>query len=979
MVLVFRAALNSGREWLDIGLRDIAVHTTVSGPVLYAMSGPTGGLGSWRLASGQAASLADVQAFSSAEGRVMGGPLFELGAGLVTGSTSGHLQGYWDGANGTIGGRASWSGLAADTVALAALTEAPGGFVYGADRFGAGLHLYQRTASGNLHRLGHLAGDAPQYRGAVVDLDVVSVGAQAFLLATDLAGRGVSSYWIDPATGGLQARGLMGAGQGLGVMTPVALETAQIGGATYAVLASAGGQSGALSVLQLRPDGQLVPVDHVLDSRVTRFGQPQDLEVISTGTRAYVMAAGGDGGISLLQLLPTGQLVYLQTYVTGHMPGLAWPHALSAVRMGGEIQLFAADVQAGLAQFALSLSQEGVVRQAAAGGAVVNGGGQNDILIGSANADQLRGYGGDDILVDGRGQDVLSGGGGADIYALTFDGQRDVIEGFEPGVDRLDLSAFPLLYDPSQLIYVARRDGAGLIWREDVTVVLSQSGQALTLYDLLGAGFVGPDRPPLSANLLLTGTNGPDQLAGQWGADTLYGQAGTDVLYGDFGTDQLYGGSGADTLEGGEGHDTIWGGFGRDMVYLGAGDDLFWDADQGGDFGRDTVFGGLGRDTLQGGAGNDEFHGKEDADWLWGRLGDDQLYGGSGADTLEGGEGHDTIWGGFGRDMVYLGAGDDLFWDADQGGDFGRDTVFGGLGRDTLQGGAGNDEFHGKEDADWLWGRLGDDQLYGGSGADTLEGGEGHDTIWGGFGRDMVYLGAGDDLFWDADQGGDFGRDTVFGGLGRDTLQGGAGNDEFHGKEDADWLWGRLGDDQLYGGSGADTLEGGEGHDTIWGGFGRDMVYLGAGDDLFWDADQGGDFGRDTVFGGLGRDTLQGGAGNDEFHGKEGADLLLGGRGDDLLFGGAGADRLDGGAGLDRYWGGAGEDRFVFAPDAFADRIMDFSPGQDVIVILGGGVRYADLQINAVGQAVQIRIGAEALWLEGLHPSTLSAADFLFE
>ena len=92
-----------------------------------------------------------------------------------------------------------------------------------------------------------------------------------------------------------------------------------------------------------------------------------------------------------------------------------------------------------------------------------------------------------------------------------------------------------------------------------------------------------------------------------------------------------------------------------------------------------------------------------------------------------------------------------------------------------------------------------------------------------------------------------------------------------------------------------------------------------------------GDTGANVLTGDGGGDQVRGGAGNDRIHGNEGRDRL---------FGGAGDDSLDGGAGRDVLRGGPGADTFVFRPGSGAgtdDRIVDFTPGQDHILIIPTG------------------------------------------
>lgn len=70
------------------------------------------------------------------------------------------------------------------------------------------------------------------------------------------------------------------------------------------------------------------------------------------------------------------------------------------------------------------------------------------------------------------------------------------------------------------------------------------------------------------------------------------------------------------------------------------------------------------------------------------------------------------------------------------------------------------------------------------------------------------------------------------------------------------------------------------------------------------------------------------------FWGLGGDDLLFGRGGDDRLRGGAGDDWIEGGWGRDVLWGGPGRDVFVYkGPEAGRDKIKDFVPGEDVILL----------------------------------------------
>ncbi|KST65049.1 calcium-binding protein [Mastigocoleus testarum] len=217
---------------------------------------------------------------------------------------------------------------------------------------------------------------------------------------------------------------------------------------------------------------------------------------------------------------------------------------------------------------------------------ILNGGPNNDYLIGSNNADLISGKDGKDTLEGGNGNDTLEGGKGKDN--LNGGNGDDVLEGGK-GNDILN----------------------------------AENGN-----DSLSGG---------KGNDTLDGGNGNDNLEGGNGRDYLEGGNGHDRLSGGNGNDRLSGGNGKDTLEGGKGNDTLNGGNGNDSLSGGNGNDLL----EGGK-GHDTLNGGNGDDTLEGGDGKDLLNGGDGNDSLDGGNGRDILEGSKGNDILNGGNGKDT-------------------------------------------------------------------------------------------------------------------------------------------------------------------------------------------------------------------------------------------------------------------------------------------------------------------------------------------------
>jgi RTX toxins and related Ca2+-binding proteins len=128
-------------------------------------------------------------------------------------------------------------------------------------------------------------------------------------------------------------------------------------------------------------------------------------------------------------------------------------------------------------------------------------------LVGNAGSNRLSGRGGDDTLDGGKGADTLEGGPGQDTFVLSDPahsppaaGHRDRIADFEPGVDRIDLSALgPLSFAGASAfsgvagqVRVSARDGYHML-----EVDLDGDGAADAAIEI-----VSPDAPS-EADLLL--------------------------------------------------------------------------------------------------------------------------------------------------------------------------------------------------------------------------------------------------------------------------------------------------------------------------------------------------------------------------------------------------------------------------------------------------------------------------------------------
>jgi Ca2+-binding RTX toxin-like protein len=248
------------------------------------------------------------------------------------------------------------------------------------------------------------------------------VDGKTYLYTASAMEHGIST-WAVASNGNLRTMHDMSNADGLWIATPTAITSADIGGRTFLVLARAGTDS--LTVLRADVDGILSIVDHLLNTRDTRFGDVAALEVVSHRGQTFVIAGGGDDGITVLQLLPDGQLVNRATIANSTSMTLDNVSAIAARGNGDSLDIFVT-----------SSSETGVTRLR------YDVGSAEQTLIALAKGGTLRGDG---------GSNVMTGGAGADIFVLAADGQRDTIRDFTLGTDRLDLSAWPMVRAKSQL------------------------------------------------------------------------------------------------------------------------------------------------------------------------------------------------------------------------------------------------------------------------------------------------------------------------------------------------------------------------------------------------------------------------------------------------------------------------------------------------------------------------------------------------
>jgi Ca2+-binding RTX toxin-like protein len=542
------------------------------------------------------------------------------------------------------------------------------------------------------------------------------------------------------------------------------------------------------------------------------------------------------------------------------------------------------------------------------------GGAGDDVMTGSASANDLTGGIGIDVLDGGAGDDALSGGLGADRLTggtgadgvFGDEGDDTILEG--AGNDDLDGGADVDTLDYSGVtgavaltLAVATPQPTGGAGTDTVTGFENLTGGSGA--DVLGgdaganvlAGGPGNDTADYSLSTLGVtvdlSVEGP-QDTGTAGLDTLVdlenatGGSGDDTITGDAGANALNGNDGDDTLAGLRGNDTLDGGSGADTLDYSA-------ADAGIALNLASLAaqntGGAGTDTV---ANSENVLGSSFADVLAGTVGANSLDGGGGTDTAD----YSSSSLGVTVDLSVAGPQDTVNAGVDTLAAF--ESLTGGSGRDSLAGNAG---------ANVLTGGAGNDTLVASAGGDSLDGGTGVDTADYSVRPPRVVVnltvgtatssGSSDVLSAVENVTGSSGADVLTGDGGANVLTGGGGNDRLRGQ------------------AGADTLAGGAGTDTAdYAGFfptnGRIgvVVNLGTGEAVGDGADSL--TGIENVRGSRFNDRLVGSSRANSLQGLDGADFISGAAGRDVLGGGDGADTFQArDRTRDRVYGGPGRDR----------------------------------------------------------------------
>ena len=542
--------------------------------------------------------------------------------------------------------QAGGSSSAGQSLHLASVTGADQSFVIAAASDGEGLAVFEYK-DGVIGALTHQVLDREtDYLQQLCDLATARIGEFTYIYAASGVENGLSIFSLG-SDGQLSLEANVGQAQSLPVTAITQLEMIALGAARFLLVASQG--SNSLTVLRVQEDGQLKPVDHILDDLTLRLQNTSALAYVEIKGRGMVAAAGSDGGISFFELLPTGRLIHHSDILVGPEAGYGAISDLSFLSVGQVVYLVARDKsQAGLGVFSIDISNFG----AAQGGASA----LDDLLFAAPGASVINGQDGDDYLIDGTGSDVMTGGAGHDVFVLTQDDTNDLIADFDIAQDRLDLSLWSMLYSSDQLTFVELSDGVIIRFRNEELVIKSISGSSLVADDF-GAETITylthfdihlqpqevsqptATAPPLNQGVVLAKPQAdfsfpltaeeiseypelvsePFQIkAGPYFVTTAFDNMGAilDAIGPPQTNIPMYslpkiGRSDSEGMNGHAGHDYFMAMGGNDILYGQGGDDMLC----GGD-GSDRLYGGAGKDVLIGGDGSDLLSGGSDADWF---------------------------------------------------------------------------------------------------------------------------------------------------------------------------------------------------------------------------------------------------------------------------------------------------------------------------------------------------------------------------
>jgi len=494
-----------------IALGDLELRAAEAGVMVYAANGINGGV---TVRDGLSGQLRDQEAFSQAAGLPSGLGLKVLEGGdapilFAAGQYGRTLDGWEISADGTLGASRPVTlngGGPGGFSDLVQITDGAQQMLVTASRFATGLELWTRdgatfTFAGGADSTGFLAA------GSVQSLAVAYPGGAPVVLAASSNQDDLLAFSLQE-NGGLGSPHRLDLRDGSFIDTPTRIEVVVVDGQSFAVMGSAG--SSSVSVVAIYPGGEMQVTDQVNDTTDTFFAGTSVLEVLETSAGVFVLAGGTDNGLTLMVLGEDGVLAHVAS-VTDEMRDMALQN------IGGVDMIW-------------------------------RDGGLEFFLTGKVeDADTIAGRGISHLRIDdledqvptvqtGSASHVYVGTAGADLFRVSGTREDQVIQGYDPDMDQLDLSQMGRFFDLSDLDIVGTADGAVFQFEGAKVTVQTDDGQTISVRDLVTSDLqdlwhvdVTPSAPQ---NAVGAGEIAPENIGGP-GADFLDGRAGDDTLLGE--------------------------------------------------------------------------------------------------------------------------------------------------------------------------------------------------------------------------------------------------------------------------------------------------------------------------------------------------------------------------------------------------------------------------------------------------------------
>nr|WP_325249219.1 hypothetical protein [Amylibacter sp.] len=353
---------------------------------------------------------------------------------------------------------------------------------------GSGVTSYTLSGGFVLTKGATFADTAARHLGDISAFANVTIGANDYLFTASAFDAGVSSFKIK-SNGALSLVDEIEPGDFSGFSRVQALTTLTVEGSDFLVMASAGTSS--LTTYKINAAGELSETDHLIDTLDTRFQNATLIESFEFDGRSFIVAAGSDDGISVLEISASGALSDMGSLADTYDIALDNISGLAVeVIAGAVVILVSSETDHGFTQITLDMSRLAAAIKGSAGDDTLKGTRDEDVINGMDGDDVIDGHSGDDLIIDGAGSDVLIGGGGADVFQFVEDGTVDELADLRPNNDMIDLSGFAGVNRMSDIDVMDWCDGVMIIVNSDVILVRDYTNVEFTVDTFDASNFI---------------------------------------------------------------------------------------------------------------------------------------------------------------------------------------------------------------------------------------------------------------------------------------------------------------------------------------------------------------------------------------------------------------------------------------------------------------------------------------------------------